>query len=263
MSEKGIQKSMAGESWKASYLKNYSHCQFSESRKRQMRQLLLEESLHSTPSFSADSQSERTALPSVSLFPQRKPSLLSKVHRNGLGYVAAAAAFAGFVVISRPETQTRSPSSTSLDPAILRYARLLPADFDLEGDPSALPAVVSEVVGSSPGQQGNAYEMQLPDGLRRAYEPREGRFFTGPDGTLGVAIQLRAPRSGGARAKTLYMMPAERDVRDAALPNTLAKFASFDDGRMPARIQDPISGQALPAESAWRMGNVNYMVVEP
>lgn len=257
----GNDSSMRQDDWKEPYLKCFAHCSFGEDRKRALREAILAETLPGANPGSA--VRDPRAVPFASATPpvlvaERRVSLIGRLHRSGVGYVAAAAACIVAVTVSNAPNFERVASR--VDPGILRYARVLPADFDLEGDASALPSVVSEVVGTNVGggrEKGQPFELHLPDDLRRQYVPREGRFFTGPEGQLGVAIQLRPPREGG-KAKTLYMLPTAPSVDDVLPQNNLAKFASVSSG---AGARGAFQPQAQ--EASWKAGDLNYMVVDP
>lgn len=256
----GNDSSMRQDDWKEPYLKCFAHGSLGEDRKRALREAILAEVI---PRASAAAPGSERAVPFASARPaalvaERPVSFLGRLHRSGVGYVAAAAACIVAVTVGNAPSLERG--ANRVDPGILRYARVLPADFDLEGDASALPSVVSEVVGLNVAggrEKGQPFELHLPDDLRRNYVPREGRFFTGPEGQLGVAIQLRPPREGG-KAKTLYMLPAAPSVDDVLPQNNLAKFATFSNGAGARGAFQPHA-----QEASWKAGDLNYMVLDP
>ena len=233
--------------WKSTYLGCYSDCTMSEARRAKMRAAILSERIRDV-----DIAAHAVVRP-------ERSSLLSRLHRSGVGYIAAAAAvFVVYSVGSRPGVPSTRSSSAAMDDSVLRYARLLPADFDLEGDPGALPNVVSEVVGA-PAASSPKYEMNLPARLQKAYVPREGRFFSAPGGKLGVAVQLRPPRpgAGAAKPKTLYMMPSSPDV-DEVMPQNgagLARYVNMGADNPPVSFDDE-------PRSVWKSGNLNYVLLD-
>lgn len=232
--------------WKAPYLKCYSACAFTHSKRERMRKLILDERLIpelTLPTVSADVPD---LLPAA-VRPVRS-NVFSRLHRSGVGYVAAAAAC--FVAIGVTQNGGSDRFGTQVDPAILRYARLLPADFDLEGDASALPSVVSEVMGGAATVKGQPFELHLPESLREHFVPREGRFFTGPEGQLGVAIKLRPHRSADPKSKTLYMLPSRPSVEEVLPQNNLARFVNFSEG------------EPLTDDGSWNSGNLSYMLLD-
>jgi|GEM_PF-4130270 len=251
--------------WKKAYLECFSHCAVSEERRARMRAVLLADSLGKVDApvnvvLPSAVVSHSVVAPVVhTAVRHERNSLFSRLHRSGVGYVAAAAAF--FVVYSVGNRPGSAPAPTAMDDSVLRYARLLPADFDLKGDASALPAVVSEVVGA-PAASSPRFEMQLPARLEKKYVPREGRFFSAPGGKLGVAIQLRAPRSAEGsngetpKPKTLYMMPSSPDVEDVLPQSNMAHYVKLGgQGGEAVSFDDETRG-------TWKSGNLNYVLMD-
>jgi hypothetical protein len=237
---KGQESSMQGpQDWKKAYSECFTHCEVSVARRAALRRLIMDEPL--------GSRHAPVSLPAVSLV--RRQPFLMRVHRSGIGYVAAAAACFGIYSLSGGR-ETANSAMPTVASDVLRYARILPADFDLEGDAAALPSVVSEVVGGR-GPKEEPFELRVPEPLRQGYAPREGRFFTLPSGKLGVAIQMRPQHSGVGKSKTLYMMPNQHDVQDVLPQNNMARFVNLSnvptsDGR----------------GNAWSSGDLNYMLLE-
>ena len=234
--------------WKKPYSECFSRCELSAARRAALKILILNEPFGTPGAGSPESKAPFLAARAV-LAPERRASVLSRVHRSGVGYVAAAAAVFGVFSLTGGR-QSPGPVSPVVDSGVLRYARILPADFDLEGDAAALPSVVSEVTGGR-GPKEDPFELRVPESLRQGYSPREGRFFTMPSGKLGVAIRMRPERAGTGKARTLYMMPDERDAQDVMPQNNLARYVNLTN--TPTR-----DGRG----NTWRSGDVNYMLLD-
>lgn len=237
------------EDWKRPYLECFSSMTLSEGRRAALREQIRNEPLGPTGGLAPVQPS---AQPSSTLH-AGPPSLLSRLHRSGLGYVAAAAAAFAVYSVSGERRADTSAGGPIVDSGVLRYARVLPADFDLEGDAAALPSVVSEVTGGGEPSE-EAFELRLPDSLRHVYVPREGRFFTLPSGKLAVAIQMRPQRAGVGKTKTLFLMPHQPSVGDVLPHNNMAQFVN-----LPAGGAAVISGER---SNAWRSGGLNYMLMD-
>ncbi|MCA2958903.1 MAG: hypothetical protein IOD12_01535 [Silvanigrellales bacterium] len=238
--------------WKKPYAECFSQCSLSETRRASLRQLIRNEPLEPVPSFVAPHAAASLAS-AVLAPPPRRASVLARMHRSGVGYVAAAAAVFGVYSLAGGKRPDAPPLAPVVDSGVLRYARVLPADFDLEGDAAALPSVVSEVTGGD-GPSEEPFELRLPDSLRHVYVPREGRFFTLPSGKLAVAIQMRPQRAGAGKPKTLFLMPHQRAVDDVLPQNNMARFVNLSSGGASVSSGD--------RSNAWRNGGLNYMLMD-
>lgn len=238
--------------WKKPYVDCFAQCRLSDARRASLRELIRNEPLDPTRALGRARSASVLASPVVAP-PARRSSVLMRLHRSGVGYVAAAAAVFGVYSLSGGRRPDAAPVAPVVDSGVLRYARVLPADFDLEGDPSALPSVVSEVTGGS-GPTDEPFELRLPDSLRHVYVPREGRFFTLPSGKLAVAIQMRPQREGGGKSKTLFLMPNQRAVEDVLPQNNMARFVNMSSGASVAPTGE--------RGNAWRTGDLNYMLMD-
>jgi hypothetical protein len=142
-------------------------------------------------------------------------TLLQKIHHSGLGYLAAVF-FIGFIYWDREPIINQVNSLKTEESAWEggsiqgnKLNRLLPADFDLEGDYEALPSVVREVIGDR-FPPGAAYEVKAPSKVRGNFSPGEGRFFAANKEHVGVSLRMKPQHSQwGTRAKTLFVLPLE------------------------------------------------------
>ncbi len=234
--------------WKKAYARCFQDRELSATRKAALHRLILEEHLEPRDPLATSPFGPRSARVALGSAAAGHRSVLGRIHRSGVGYVAAAAAC--FVVYASTGWRDEGADPRGMvDSSILRYASVLPADFDLEGDPAALPSVVSEVTGGGAGEE--PYELRLPDDLRSGYVPREGRFFPVAGGKLGVAVRMRPQRVGAGKSKTLYMMPEQQDVQDFMPRNTMARF-----------VNAPSVPTSDGRGSSWRSGDLQYVLME-
>lgn len=172
--------------------------------------------------------------------------LAKRMHRLGVGYlltaVASAAATLGFFV------PTDEPSDPIADLASLPGPRYYPADFDLEGDPTAFKGIMQDVF-SSP----DAFVAEIPRDIQARYHPSEGRLFVW-SGEPGVSIQLKALGATGlvsaAQPATLYIVKLSTDRAERKFPK--------------AGVTKRIKGSAGKGKkvNVWREGKYGYAMVQ-
>lgn len=238
--------------WKRCYLSHFQEFGLSASKQEQIRQAILNANLND----------EVVVAPPGRV---RSGGTFKKtatwVHNSGIGYLFAGAACAAAVFSVLPQQKNATAPSTAatlpIDPRPLEYARMLPADFDLQGNPEALPILVQQRVPQLQSNQA-AFQGRIPAQVQAKYAPTQGRFFSWK-GELGVAIKLRdtrlnsqgtLPTPSPGNEKVLYIIQLSTNDHSTEF--------SAEAQTTPIRFSDGKSRRVL----SWREGDYAYVMLD-
>lgn len=235
-----FQKHDQGSIWKRQVRDTFSSVRLESKKAQDLENLLLSTELDGV------SRRRRFSSKNLGIF-------FNKLHNAGVGYVTTAmvAAFAAFMMM---------PDENGDGDPILEWAssqpglKGFPADFDLEGDPTAFPEMMEEFFTKE------AFHPAIPQQIQAHYAPSEGRFFA-IAGSPAVSIQLKDMSAVQSASDALANTP--ENSKNATL--YIVKLSDAVSKKFPKdKVSKRIKGPAGKVKkiNAWREGKYGFAVVQ-